>query len=308
MKKEEFYYNSNCKTTKIRAVRYIPDGKISAILQIAHGMNEYIDRYDDFARFLCEKGILVTGNDHLGHGYSINSDDDLGYFCDDNGYGVVLKDIYELTCLTKKDYPNLPYFVLGHSMGSFFIRHYVCEYGNEISGAIIMGTAHYDLATLRLGLSTCELFALGKGWRHRSRAVNAMSFGSYNKRINNPKTAKDWLTKDEKIVNKYVNDSKCNYIFTLNGFYNLFKEMMLLHDKNIISKTPKELPLFFVAGEEDPVGNYTNGVNIAINSLRKVGCKNIDMKYYPTDRHEILNELDRNDVYKDMYEWIIKTA
>lgn len=304
MRKEEFKFRSTSNVCDIRYVRYIPDGEIKAILQIAHGMQEFIDRYDAFAEFMCSKGYLVTGNDHLGHGGSINSKDDLGFFAEKDGNKAVLNDIHELTLITKKEYPNLPYFLLGHSMGSFYARQYIGEFGMELDAAIIMGTGHQPLPVVKAGMTACRMFAMGKGWRHRSRAVNAMAFGAYNKKFEPARTAEDWLTKDEKIVDWYINEPRCNYVFTLNGFYNMFVGISRLHDKTLLNNVPKDLPLFFVSGEDDPVGDFGKGVQAAIDSLKEVGVKNIDKKLYPTDRHEILNEFDKLDVYNDIYNWL----
>ena len=140
MRKEEFYFDSADGLTKIRAMRYMPEGEVKAILQIAHGMVEFIDRYEGFAEYLTGKGYLVTGNDHLGHGASVNSKEDWGYFSEKDGYKNVLKDMVMLTHLTKKLYPGKPYFLLGHSMGSFFCRLYLIKHGEELDGAIVMGT------------------------------------------------------------------------------------------------------------------------------------------------------------------------
>ena len=304
MKKEEFKFRSTSDVCDIRAVKYLPDGEPRAILQIAHGMQEFIDRYDGFAEFLCSKGYLVTGNDHLGHGKSVNSDDDLGYFAEKDGNKAVLYDLHELTKIIKKDYPNKPYFLLGHSMGSFYARQYIGEFGDELDAAIIMGTGHQPLATVKAGMAACKMFAMGKGWRHRSRAVNAMAFGSYNKKFQPARTVEDWLTKDEKIVDWYISQPKCNYVFTLNGFYNMFLGISRLHDPELLNKVPKDLPLFFVSGQDDPVGEFGKGIEAAIASLKEVGCKNIDMKLYPNDRHEILNELDKEQVYEDLFNWL----
>ena len=307
MKKEEFTFLSSDKITNIRYVVYSPEEEPTAILQIAHGMDEFIDRYEGFAKYLCDKGFLVTGNDHLGHGDSVNSNDDLGYFADKDGNRAVLNDIHMLTTITKKEYPNIPYFLLGHSMGSFYARQYIGEFGDELNGAIIMGTGHQPLAVVKAGMAACRMFALGKGWHYRSNAVNAMAFGAYNKKFEPARTSNDWLTKDEKIVDWYLNEPRCNYVFTLNGFYNMFKGISRLHDKQLLEAVPKRLPLFFVSGEDDPVGDFGKGVKAAVKSLEDVGCTNIKMKLYPNDRHEILNEFDKFDVYDDIWNWINDT-
>lgn len=304
MKKEEFKFRSTSDECNIRAVRYIPDGEIKAILQIAHGMQEFIDRYENFAKHLCDKGYLVTGNDHLGHGGSINIEEDWGYFADENGNKAVLDDVYELTKITKELYPNKPYFLLGHSMGSFYARQYLCEYGNELNAAIIMGTGHQPLATVQAGMVACRMFALGKGWHYRSNAINAMAFGSYNKKFEPARTRVDWLTRDEKIVDWYLSEPRCTFMFTLNGYYNMFLGISRLHDTKLLNNIPKQLPILFVSGQEDPVGDFGKGVEAAVKSIKDVGCTNVDMKLYPNDRHEILNELDKDQVYEDLYNWL----
>ena len=199
MKKEEFYFDSNDGLTKIRALKFIPDGEVKAILQISHGMVEFIDRYESFANYLCEKGFLVVGNDHLGHGGSVNSKEDWGYFAKKDGYRIVLNDILKLLNIVKKDYPNRNYFLLGHSMGSFLARLFLIEYGNELDGAIIMGTGQQSKGTLVAGKALTKLIGLFKGEKYRSSFINNMALGSYNKKFEPSTTHCDWLTKDEKI-------------------------------------------------------------------------------------------------------------
>ena len=302
--KEDFYFNSASGTTKIHAVRYIPEGKIHAILQISHGMVEYIERYENFALFLASKGILVTGNDHLGHGKSINCREDWGYFAKENGNRAVLLDLYQLTQITKEKYPDIPYFILGHSMGSFFARQYIGEFGQEVNGAIIMGTGCQPLALIQAGRFITSFVALFKGWRYRSNFVNSLAFGSYNKAFEPARTPKDWLSKDNDLVDKHVADELCSFTFTLNGYYTLFTTISRLYNQKLLSQMPKELPVFFVAGEDDPVGDFGKGVLKAADMFKKVGMKNVKVKLYPTDRHEILNETDRDQVYDDIYGWL----
>lgn len=304
MKREEFKFRSTGGTCDIRTLRYLPEGEPKAILQIAHGMAEFIDRYEDFARYLCDSGYLVTGNDHIGHGASVNSEDDWGYFAEKNGNKVLLDDIYELTKITKKEYPNRPYFLLGHSMGSFYVRQYLCEYGDELDAAIIVGTGYEPLITLKAGMLVCKLIALFKGWRYRSTLVDNMAFGSYNKKFEPARTRVDWLTKDKEIVDWYVNEPRCSFLFTLNGYYNMFTGISRLYDKSLLEKVPKDLPIFFVSGQDDPVGQFGKKVEEAAKSLKDLGCTNIDLKLYPNDRHEILNETDKQKVYEDLLNWL----
>ena len=303
MRKEEFRFNSTDEKNEIRAMRYIPDQEVKAILQIAHGMVEFIDRYENFASFLCERGYLVTGNDHLGHGESVKTKDDWGYF-GENGYEHVLEDMYELTKITKKLYPDKPYYLLGHSMGSFFARNYLTQHGDELDGAIIMGTGFEPASKIKGGMMLCRILALFKGWRYRSKFINGMSFGSYNKKFEPVRTRADWLSRDEKLVDWYINEEKCSFVFTLNGFYEMFRCILNLHNKEALGRIPKDLEILFVAGEDDPVGTFGKEVQNSVESLKEVGVKNVKCKLYPNDRHEILNELDKDVVYEDLYRWL----
>lgn len=208
MNKKEFSYRSADGVTEIFATKWEPDGEPKAILQIVHGMVEYIDRYDDFARFLTAKGYIVVGEDHLGHGRSVRSDEYHGYF-GEKGNEWVIADIHELRNIMQKDYPGVPYLMLGHSMGSFLTRQYITEqdasYADGLKGVIIMGTAWQPAIALSAGKLLAKLFGTGKV-NKSSKLLEGIAFGTYLKRIENPKTVSDWLTKDEAIVNKYIND------------------------------------------------------------------------------------------------------
>lgn len=302
--KERFFYMSANQLIKIRGVSWIPDGNIRGILQIVHGMSEYIERYEDFALYLRERGILVTGNDHLGHGRSVITPDDYGFFAEQEGNRVLLEDMMELTRRTKAAYPNIPYFILGHSMGSFLTRQYLCEYNNEADGAVIMGTGSKPELILKGGMFLAEVMSIFRGWRYRSKLLDHISFSGYNKRFEPVRTKSDWLTKDEKIVDSYSSDSDSGFIFTLNGFHSMFYSISQAQKRKNLKKMKKELPVFFVAGEEDPVGDYGKGVLRVVKKFQDVGMKQVEYKLYPEDRHEILNELDKDKVYEDIYNWI----
>lgn len=301
---EHFYFASHAPGRQIHGVRWLPEGQPRAVLQITHGMVEYIERYQDFAQWLNERGFLVTGHDHLGHGNSIRTKADYGYFADEDANGTVLADVHRLTQLTKESYPGLPYFLLGHSMGSFYARQYLCQYGEELDGAIIMGTGCQPRMLVRAGKLLTTLVAAVKGWHHRSKLVTNVAFGGYNKRFEPVRTPKDWLTRDEAIVDAYIADERSSFIFTLNAYHAMFSGIDRLYDKNLLDRMPKDLPVFFVAGEEDPVGDFGKGVRQAVQMCRDAGVQRVDLKLYPKDRHEILNELDRQKVYEDLLRWM----
>lgn len=306
VKKEEFYYDSADKKTKIHAIKWVPEVKIKAVLQITHGMLEHIDRYNEFANALAAKGILVAGNDHLGHGSSLLTENDRGFFSECEGNKVVIEDIHKLMELIKKQHGDVPYFLLGHSMGSFLIRQYITIYNQGIDGAIIVGTGHQPYALLKSGLLITKIIAAFKGWRYRSKFVNNLAIGNNNKHFEPSRTNVDWLSKDEIIVDAYKNDKRINFIFTLNSYYNMFKGMICLYDNNNLKKMPKELPIIFLSGEQDPVGNFGKDVVKLHNNFKNLGMKDVSFKLYKDDRHEIINELDRETVYRDIENWILQ--
>ena len=302
--KKEFCYPSRDGVTQIHAVEWIPEGEVKGVLQICHGMVEYINRYHEFAEYMCERGYYVTGHDHLGHGQSIRNEEDYGYFEEKKGNQFVIGDIQKLREMTTEKYPDVPYYMLGHSMGSFLLRQYLTMYGKGLSGAIIMGTGYQRSAVLNMGQLVCRVIAAFKGWRYRSRFVDKLSFGSYNKRFEPGETSKDWITSDKDHRQKYVNDPLCSFMFTLGGYYQMFEGMKVLTRKESMERIPKDLPVLFVAGADDPVGAFGKGVEKVYKKYKTAGMQQVSMHLYEGDRHEILNETDREQVYEDLYQWI----
>lgn len=307
IKKEEFYFDSRDREHKIHAIRWIPDGEQPVcILQVVHGMSEYIDRYDDFAGYLADKGILVVGDDHLGHGKSVNPGDPYGYFCKEDAATVLVRDEHRLKKMTQEQYPGVPYLILGHSMGSFITRNYLMRYGTGIDGAIIVGTGMQPKPVLLFARALAAIDGFFCGAQHVSKLVDKAAFGVYNKRIESPKTSFDWLSRNEDNVRQYIEDPLCGFIFTANGFQTLFRLIYNLHDMEGLRKMPTSLPVFFLSGQEDPVGNYGKSVEQVYRSFRELGMENVQIKLYPKDRHELLNEVDKKDAYGDIYRWILQ--
>ncbi len=304
--KNHFYYQSKDGKTRIHAIEWAPETEVKAVLQISHGMVEYIDRYDEFAHFLSQRGYYVVGQDHLGHGESVHNDSCHGYFHETHGNEYVIGDIHKLRKITSKKYPDVPYFMLGHSMGSFLTRQYITIYGDGLSGVIIMGTGNQPLPLIRLGKILCRIIAGLKGWTYRSSFINNMAFGSYNKRFQPARTKMDWLSKNEDNIDSYLKDPWCTFLFTVNAYYHMFRGIEQLSLRKNFDRIPRNLPVFFVAGKDDPVGNFGKGVTTVWRKYKKSGFKDVSLKLYENGRHEILNETDRHIVFRDIYLWLKK--
>ena len=300
----ELYIPSTNGTNQLHVLMWIPKEAPRVILQLSHGMIEHIRRYEAFGEYLAGRGILVIGNDHLGHGYSTNNEDELGYFNAEDGSKTLVDDLYQITLFAKKQYPNTPYFLLGHSMGSFLARRYLMTYGNELNGAIIMGTGQFPKAVTCLGLHILKLLKKVKGAHYRSQLLSDLGFGSYNKQFAPTKTTHDWLSRDNFSNEAYLLDPYCTFLFTLNGYETLLRTFRFIGDESHIKQIPKDLPLFFVAGKEDPVGVNGKVVQQIYDLYTKLGLHTTELKLYENDRHELLHELDSTTVFRDIYNWL----
>lgn len=306
IKFEEFYFESRDKITKIHAVKWIPDGEIKCVVQIVHGMSEHIGRYDEFARFLAAEGMLVVGSDHLGHGKTANTEDELGYFCQEDGATVLVRDVHRLKKIIQEENIGKPYFICGHSMGSLVLRNYITRYGKGIDGAVVIGTSGPRGVLAKTGILLTNFMSKLFGWKYKSKFVNGLMFGSFNERIPDAKDPNEWICANEKTLKKYNKDPKCGFIFTLNGFKELSRLSQLAEKKENLAKIPGDLPVYILSGEEDPVGGYGEGVRKVYESYTALGMTNVEMKLYEGDRHEILNEDNRFQVYEDISTWIMK--
>ena len=305
--RDEFYFPSKDGNTEIHTIEWKPVGEVRAVLQICHGMVEYIRRYDEFAQFLCGEGYYVVGNDHLGHGKSIQAKSEYGFFNEKYGNACVLGDMHTLRQRTEKKYPGVPYFMLGHRMGSSLLRQYIQMYGNGLSGAVLMGTvADHKKAALLFGKRLCRVMAAFRGWHYRSKMVDNLVLGAYNKKFKPARTRADWITSDNENLDMYVADPLCSFMSTVNAYYNVFSGMIGIQRKESVYMIPKGLPVLFVSGADDPVGEFGKGVRKIYEKYRAAGIRDVTLRLYTGDRHEILNETDRDQVYKDLLGWFEK--
>ena len=302
-----FTFLSNDGKTAVHAVKWTPDsGEYKAILQITHGMVEFIERYIPFAEFLCEKGYMVVGHDHIGHGQSVANQEDWGYFCEGNPSDILVEDMHKLRSLIQEDNPDMPYFMLGHSMGSFMLRKYLTVYNDNLRGAIIMGTGFIPGNITSLALKLTAVIEKLRGSKHRSKLIQSLAFGADYKAFDmtGEKPENSWLTKDVEIVKAYYNEPRCTYMFTVNGYKGLFEAVNYTCNSETAVKMPKKLPLFIVSGEQDPVGGLGKGVKETYDMYKDTGMLDITYKLYENDRHEILNETDKQIVFEDLLAWM----
>jgi len=301
-----FTFKSNDGLTEISCKYWIPENEPVAVLQLSHGMIEYKERYDAFARLMAENGFLVSANDHLGHGDSVTSKEKWGFMTKDKPSDVIINDMNELRNITSKDYPGIPYFILGHSMGSYMLRKYLAFYGEGLNGAIIMGTGQAGTFASSIALFLVSVVAAFKGWEHRSSFIQGLtvnkSYDGYD--LTGKEPERSWLTRDTEIVKKYYKDPKCTYRFTLSGHKGLFEATKFDGNDENAKLIPKELPLLLISGEKDPVGDLGVGVKKVEAQLKKAGIMDVTTKLYSDCRHEVLNEINKSEVYDDILGWL----
>lgn len=303
MTKKEFTF-TNQDHIKINVYQWIPKQKVKGIIQIAHGMAERASRYEYFASKLTEEGFMVYANDHRGHGKSALSIEELGYISDKDGFSDMVTDMKTLTDIAKKENPEVPIILLGHSMGSFLTQRYIQIYGNEIHGVILSGTNGKQKVMVNVGILIAKIMILLKGRRASGNLLDKMTFGDHNKRIPSAQTKFDWLSRDKHQVIEYVNDPYCGTIFPVSFFYDLFVGTKTIHKEKHLKNIPKDIPIYIFAGKEDPVGNYGEGIVSLYNIYKALGLTNVNYKLYLGGRHEMINEINRDDVIQDVICWV----
>lgn len=290
---------------KIHCVRWEPEGSIHCVVQIVHGIAEHIARYDEFANYLNQFGILVTGEDHMGHGGTLEERDPKGYFYD--GWTAAVDNVYALTKETKQLWPDVPYVILGHSMGSFLTRTLLYRYPDcGLSGAVICGTGWQSAAVVKAGLAISRSMCHKIGETQVSSSLHNMFFGPFNRKIPNPRTPFDWICSDDTVVDAYAADPLCSFCETVGLERDMLLGIQMNQKKENLSKMPKNFPVLFIAGSQDPVGSYGKGVRKSAEAFRKAGMVDVNTILYPNSRHEILNDVEKKQVYKDVLHWIEK--
>ncbi len=282
---------------------YKPVSEPKAAVQIVHGMCEYTERYEEFISFLCANGILVFGHDHLGHGKSVVSEEYLGYFAPNHGWQYLAKDTMRMTKIMKKQYPNTPFYILGHSMGSLVTRTVIAKRSDLYCGALLLGTLNTRIAA-DAGIVLMKAVCRIKGEFSRSKAADSAVFGMNNLRIENPLNEYAWVSRDEEIVSEYGKDPLCTFHFTARAYSDLFFLSSYVSGKDWAGKVDNALPIMICGGSEDPIGKYGKGPEEVFNLLNESGQEDIELKIYSGARHELLNETNRAEVYEDIMDWL----
>lgn len=300
--RQEFMLPSHGKGS-IHCIRWEPEGAPRGVVQIVHGIAEYAQRYEPFARFLNGRGFLVTAEDHMGHGGSLTPGDPLGYFT--GGWTAAVDDTYALLEKTRREFPEIPYVLLGHSMGSFLTRTLLYRYPDSgICCAVICGTAWQPGPMLRVGLALCRRVCKTAGEAAVSPALRNLIFGGYNRKVENPRTPFDWVCGVPEVIEAYVADPLCGFSETCGLDRDMLLGLQMNQRRENLEKMRKDLPILFIAGEKDPVGNYGKGVRKSAEAFRQAGLSHVNLMLYANSRHEILNDVEKEQVWQDVARWV----
>lgn len=302
---QEFRFSSADGTAQLFGRTWTPDsGTPKAVIQLVHGISEHCGRYDHMARMFADHGFVVAAEDHLGHGYTAATPDDLGYTADEDGWEKMTDNVYQLHQRMKEQYPTLPYVIIGHSMGSFLTRSYLIRYPSTVDACVLMGTGQQPEPVLAGGLAACRAERIRLGKRGRSQLLQNLCFGSYNRVFQPNRTSSDWVCSVDEVVDRYLADPFCQAIPTVTLMRDMLGGIRFNQKKENLVKMDKSTPVLFLSGAQDPVGNMGKGVRQAYLSFLHTGCKDVSIKLYPRGRHEMHNEANRDEVYAKLLSWI----
>ena len=308
MTRNEFTFPSADGNTGIHAVEWLPEGRPRAVLQVSHGVAEYVLRYEPLAEYLTARGFAVAGHDHLGHGGSVAPGGARLYFGPKGSWNWVVDDLYTRYNLLKKQFPDIPLFLLGHSMGSFLARTYLIRYPGTVDGAVIMGTGQMSPALVAAGRAVAALERRRVGEDQASPTVDRLAFGAYNKQFAPNRTGFDWLSLNPENVDRYIADPLCGGSASIGLFREMLGGLRFIAKPGNLKKMNANTPVLFLSGAMDPVGECGRGVRRAYRSFLKAGARDLSIQLYPELRHEILNEACREDVCHDLYLWLTEKA
>jgi alpha-beta hydrolase superfamily lysophospholipase len=304
MKRGEFTFK-DAGGVEIFVYKWLPeeDTKVKGAVQIAHGMAEHAARYERFADSLTNAGYIVYANDHRGHGKTAGSLENVGYLGED-GYNWMIKDMKQLNDIIREQNPGIRVFLFGHSMGSLLSQKYISLYGDTLKGVVLSGTSGKQGLILDLGIMIAKREMKKNGPKAKSPTLNNMTFGANNKAFEPGRTSFDWLNRDEAEVDKYIDDPYCGGVFSTEFFYDFARGFKEIHRRDIMKRIPRDLPVYFMSGDKDPVGKECKTVVKLIETYKNLGIKDVTYKFYKDGRHEMLNEKNRDEVTADIIKWL----
>ena len=300
----EFTFLSCNGKNNVFFIECVPDGEVRGVLQIAHGIAEHCKRYVPFMKFMAANGFVCVANDHLGHGRTAKDSSEYCFFGEEKGWDMVVEDMDRLRRLESAKYPNVPYFLLGHSMGSFLTRTYIIKHPDVLKGVIISGTGQNPGIVVAAGKTMANMHCKKYGANHPDEQLDAMAFGSYNKKFDSVRTKFDWLSRDPAVVDAYIADPMCGMLASCGVMRDMMGGLQFIWKEDNLQKMNKDLPVFFYSGDMDPVGDWGKGTKKVYERFIDTGMKDVKLKLYPNGRHEMLNEINKEEVYNDILEWI----
>lgn len=301
---ENIYFES-CGIGQIHVNRWRPKCKPVAVVQILHGIADYGRRYDDFANYLSDMGFLVVAEDHMGHGESVGQDGIKGFFS--GGWFCAVDDAYRLLTMTRQEFPDMPYILFGHSMGSFMAQTILQKYPNSgITGCILCGSGWQPDVALAAGVRLCDAVCKRYGETKPNQKILRLVFGAYNLRVEHPRTPYDWVCRDQRVVDALIEDPLCSHAVTVGLMRDMLTGIRYIQERENLEKMQRNLPVLLISGGDDPVGSFGEGVRKIAENYQSVGMTNVKTKIYPLCRHEILNEINKHDVYRDIAIWMQK--
>ena len=301
--KQEFSFPSSDGIHTIQGVRWLPQGESRGVVQIVHGVAEHMDRYGHVAQFLNELGWVVCGEDHLGHGRTAR-EGEYGFFAPSDGWDYVVRDVRRLRELGGAQWPGLPYVLLGHSMGSFLTRTYLIRWPGTLDGVVLSGTGQEPAALVALGRVLAGALSALRGPRYVSPMVSRMSLGAYNKKFRPNRTSADWISRDEAVVDRYLQDPLCTFQPTVSMFRDMMTGLQFIARGENLARMDPDTPVYFLSGDQDPVGSMGAGVRRVEAMFRAAGCRDVTARLYPGGRHEMFNEINRQQVLEELAGWL----
>ncbi len=299
-----FSFPSSDGVHTVQVARWLPEGPPRGVVQLVHGISEHMGRYDDFARFLTGHGFAVCGHDHLGHGRTARGPEEYGFLGERDGWEHLTQDVRALRVRMGEVFDGVPYFLLGHSMGSFVARTYLIRWPGTVDGCILSGTGQEKAPLVAFGKVVSSLLCALRGPNTRSALVTSLSLGAYNRQFRPNRTPNDWISRDEAVVDAYNADPLCRFVPTVGMFRDMMGGLQFIGSPANVKRMDPNTPILFFSGDRDPVGSNGAGVRRVAELFREAGVKDLTLTLYPEGRHEMLNELNRQAVYQDVLAWL----